>query len=282
MRNPFPRIGKVMKYDFKHSSRTLLPLFGALLILGLLTGLFAFPGTVFDKQTLEFIQNNSSNPSVMQQIISAILTVALCVLNLVCFVMTIVSIARRFKMSMLEDEAYVNLSLPVTMGEHLWGKFLTSFIWCICCAIVDTLAGFLCFIRMGLPSLFKEFFEILPEIQENLNTVNLSIGKLFWLGVLSFCALSFFIITLIFVVNAISHLFKKHKGFVKFITVVVLLYIDGWLFKLVPTNPFAQSGIEMSKAFTTGLVVTSLITIAISAVYFAATQIIFNKKLNLE
>ena len=39
MKNPFERIGKVIKYEFKHSARTLLPLYGVLLILGLLTGL---------------------------------------------------------------------------------------------------------------------------------------------------------------------------------------------------------------------------------------------------
>jgi hypothetical protein len=43
MRNPFPKIGKVIKYDLKHSSKRLLPLYGVLLILGLLVGLFISP-----------------------------------------------------------------------------------------------------------------------------------------------------------------------------------------------------------------------------------------------
>ena len=43
MRNPFPKIGKVIKYDLKHSSKKLLPLYGVLLALGLLAGLFISP-----------------------------------------------------------------------------------------------------------------------------------------------------------------------------------------------------------------------------------------------
>ena len=60
MRNPFPKIGKVIKYDFKHSSRKLLPLYGALLVLGLLTGLFANPLNVHNYD----YEQSASTPSI--------------------------------------------------------------------------------------------------------------------------------------------------------------------------------------------------------------------------
>ena len=97
-------------------------------------------------------------------------------------------------------------------------------------------------------------------------------------------AFAFFIITLIFVVNAISHLFKKSKGLVKFITVVVLFWINGWLFKLVPSFDTRDFDVmqQVGAAFTTSMCIFALILLLISAAYFAVTQWIFTKKLNLE
>ena len=145
MRNPFPKIGKVIKYDLKHSSKRLLPLYGVLLILGLLVGIFISPDR-FNLWDSEFYTLGS------RDFITISLIIAYAIFSCVAEVMTIVAIARRFKQSMLEEEAYMNLSLPVTMGEHLWGKFITSFIWLFCCGFVNLISGIFCLIRLDLPT----------------------------------------------------------------------------------------------------------------------------------
>ncbi len=289
MRNPFPKIGKVIKYDFKHSSRKLLPLYAALLVLGLLTGLFAEPmgnrdwESTSNGNSYEF-HMSSSDENFSREMMTGLLVFAFMVLSVVSIVMTVTSIARRFSQSMLEDEAYLNLSLPVTMGEHLWGKFIMAFGWMFCCCIITALSGLLCFIRMDLPSIFSKLSENLPEFKDSLAFYGMSIGRLIGLSIMLSIAFAFFIITLIFVVNAISHLFKKSKGLVKFITVVVLFWINGWLFKLVPSFDTRDFDVmqEVGRAFTTSMCITALILFLISAAYFAVTQYIFTKKLNLE
>ena len=290
MRNPFPKIAKVIKYDFKHSSRKLLPLYGALLVLGLLTGLFANPLNMndFDYESsgssASFhvdVDTGSTGFEAKKEVLAVLLGIAFCVFSVVCIVMTITAIARRFKQSMLEDEAYLNLSLPVTMGEHLWGKFIIGFFWLFCCALVNFLSFFLCFIRMGLRDIFQEIANFIPEAQAELMYYNLSIGKCFGVAVMMSIAAACFFITLIFVVNAVAHLFKKNKGLVKFITVVVLFWINGWLLKLVPDFKDATPA-TMGSSFITSMTVLSLILVFVSAAYFAATHYIFAKKLNLE
>ena len=289
MRNPFPKIGKVIKYDFKHSSRRLLPLYAALLVLGLLTGLFAEP---VGNSNMEASLNgnryewhmSSSDANLSREMMFALLIMAFMVLSITTIVMTVASISRRFSQSMLEDEAYLNLSLPVTMGEHLWGKFIMAFGWMFCCCIITSLSGLLCFIRMDLPSIFRQISESLPGLKDSLAYYGMSIGRIIGLTIMMSIAFAFFIITLIFVVNAISHLFKKSKGFVKFITVVVLFWINGWLFKLVPkfnTRDFDVMQ-KVGSAFTASMCIFALILLLISAAYFAVTQYIFTKKLNLE
>ena len=156
MRNPFPKIGKVIKYDLKHSSKKLLPLYGVLLALGLLTGLCISPARMDNFFTGETISPNT------RDWIAVSIIIAYYIVACVSSIMTIVVIARRFKQSMLEDEAYLNLSLPVTMGEHLWGKFITGFIWMFVCSIVTSVSALFCFIRLGWVDMFRELGEALP------------------------------------------------------------------------------------------------------------------------
>ena len=276
MRNPFPKIGKVIKYDLKHSSKRLLPLYGVLLILGLLVGLFISPD--------RFMQWDSDFYKMgYRDFITVSLVIAYAVFSCVAEVMTIVAIARRFKQSMLEEEAYMNLSLPVTMGEHLWGKFITSFIWLFCCGLVNIVSGLFCLIRLDLPNIIRQIAQELPGFNQELMQYNLSIGKIFGIALLFSIALSCFIITLIYVVNSFGLIIKSRRSFWKVLIIAGLLYVDGWVFRLVPDIntigvPDAALGGAMLKSFG----VASLIFILISAVYFAITQYMFTKKLNLD
>ena len=276
MRNPFPKIGKVIKYDLKHSSKRLLPLYGVLLILGLLVGIFISP---------DRFNNWDSNYYTMRSrdFITISLIIAYAVFSCVAEVMTIVAIARRFKQSMLEEEAYMNLSLPVTMGEHLWGKFITGFIWMFACCIVTFVSELFCLIRLDLPRILRTVFEELPQLSEELSRYNLSIGKIFWMGVMVSVAATCFIITLIYVVNSFALVIKSRRSFWKVLIIVGLFYINGWIFRLVPNIeagliPDYAMGGAMFKTFG----IFSLILVLISAVYFAVTQYMFTKQLNLD
>ena len=215
--------------------------------------------------------------------ITVSLFMAYMVVSIVAFVMTIVAIARRFKQSMLEEEAYMNLSLPVTMGEHLWGKFITGFIWMFACCIVTFVSELFCLIRLDLPRILKTVFEELPELTAELSRYNLSIAKIIWLGVMVSVAATCFIITLIFVVNSFGLVIKSRRSFWKVLIIVGLFYINGWIFRLVPnTDTGVISDFAVGGALFNSLGVFSLILVLLSAVYFAVTQYMFTKQLNLD
>ena len=277
MRNPFPKIGKVIKYDLKHSSKKLLPLYGVLLALGLLTGLCISPARMDNFFTGETISPNT------RDWIAVSIIIAYYIVACVSSIMTIVVIARRFKQSMLEDEAYLNLSLPVTMGEHLWGKFITGFIWMFVCSIVTSVSALFCFIRLGWVDMFRELGEALPEMIMELQRYNLTIGKIIWMCILMSFAFTCFIITLIFIVNSFGLVIKNRQGFWKFLIIVGLLYINGWIFRLVPNvETRFVTEVAFGNAMMKSCSIFALIMIIISAVYFAVTQYMFTKKLNLD
>ena len=275
MRNPFPKIGKVIKYDLKHSSKRLLPLYGVLLILGLLVGIFISPDR-FNLWDSEFYTLGS------RDFITISLIIAYAIFSCVAEIMTIVVIARRFKQSMLEEEAYMNLSLPVTMGEHLWGKFITSFIWLFCCGFVNIISGLFCLIRLDLPNLIREVAQELPDLNQELMRYNLSIAKIFWISLLISIAASCLVITLIYVVNSFALVIKSRRSFWKVLIIAGLLYINGWIFRLVPNVDSYLPDAAMGGAMLRSFGIASLIMILISAVYFAVTQYMFTKKLNLD
>ena len=215
--------------------------------------------------------------------ITVSLVFAYSIFTCIAFVMTIVAIARRFKQSMLEEEAYLNLSLPVTMGEHLWGKFITSFIWVFCCCIVTFVSALLCLIRMDFAQIIKSIFDEMPAISSELAKYNLSIAKLFWLGFMVCFAITCFVITLIFVVNSFALVIKSRRSFWKVLIIVGLFYINGWIFRLVPNiNPNNVTDYAFGGAIFKFLGIYSLVLVLISAAYFAVTQYLFTKKLNLD
>ena len=279
MRNPFPKIGKVIKYDLKHSSKRLLPLYGVLLVLGLLVGLFISP----NQRDQLFSDTSVYYKMGYRDFITISLFVAYCVFSCVAAVMTIVSIARRFKQSMLEEEAYMNLSLPVTMGEHLWGKFITSFIWMFGCWFVNFISGLFCLIRFDLPGIIRQIYQELPEFNQELMQYNLSIAKIFWIGFMFCIAGTCFIITLIYVVNSFALVIKSRRSFWKVLIIAGLLYIDGWIFRLTANlYTFNVPDSDVGAAAFQIFGIISLILVLISAAYFAVTQYMFTKKLNLD
>lgn len=286
-RNPFPAIGKVIKYEFLHSSKKLLPLYLILLVLGLITGLSVNTNIInefFTEGSHEVIINSTEDFEILKQLLPGILVFALSIFNTVVIVITIVTIARRFKNSMLGEEAYLNLSLPVTIGEHLWGRFIMSFLWIIACVIVLAASSALCFIKFDLRGFFsiQEVQEGIAELSDMLAKQNLSFGRLALMLTTNFAVLSLYVIALIFAVNAIAHLVKKDRGIVKVVLIVLFVVLNAKVFSFI-SMPELNSAIEnWGYYFTRNMNITFWIQAAFTAVYFAVTYAVFQIKLNLE
>ena len=286
MKNPFERVGKVIKYEFKHSARTLLPLYGVLLVLGLLTGL-SVNQQKYDKIISSMVGEESYHYEVQGQeaakaMITSLLVMAVVGLSIAIIVITITSLARRFKQSMLGEEAYLNLSLPLTMGQQLWGRFIMDFLWLFCCVVVIFLTFLLCFMRMNLLKFFTELKNTIPEMNEVLSQQNLSIGKIMGIVSLMSVVTSMWIISFIFVVNAISHLFKNNKGLIKVVAIIVLLWLSGKVTGLFTVDDVNMIKNNVGHVFVQNGLIVSAINLVWSALYFAFAQFVFTKKLNLE
>lgn len=273
IRNPFPAIGKVIKYEFKHSARKLLPLYGVLLVLGLICGVTSNPLTIQNNSEIRS-RGVSFDVSIDNtNLANTISAIGVFVLIITSIIVTVVVLENRYKKSMLGEEAYLNLSLPVTIGEHLWGRIIASVLWDLVCIFVIILSSYFCFMTIIHQNGGLAFYihNLLMEVKEHYNYDNNFTWEIFSIilkGILLFCSLSLLVVSFIFLVDTTAQLFKKNKGVLEFVFSILLIVVTVNVLRIFPrTESISAAIIRM---------------VSVSVIYFAGIYTIFRTSLNLE
>ena len=109
-------LGKLIKYEFRATRRTMLPLYAALLCVALLTRLsmsaLSAPGGGAHHGFLNFVAG-------IMGMLFGLLTFALGFITL--FLM-----AQRFQKNLLGDEGYISFTLPVTVSQNIAATLMVS------------------------------------------------------------------------------------------------------------------------------------------------------------
>lgn len=108
-------LGKLMKYEWKATKRTFLPLYGALLVLALINGLFF---------RIDDVDENGI--AVSLKVIVLLTYIAIIIAT---FVMTAVVMLQRYYKNILGREGYLMNTLPVKGYELIWSKGIVSTLW---------------------------------------------------------------------------------------------------------------------------------------------------------
>ena len=205
-RNPLERTGKIFKYSFMQYARILFPLCIALIALSFIYFLFSFiPGASF----LD-IQDNQNKLSGLN--IASIIMVSLTpALYFAVFVCAFIQIDKNIKKSYFGDEAYLRMTLPVTVGEHMAGTVLSSLLWFIITGFA-TCISLLFIFGQTIVTHFKEIEFDLPVG---------SVLRIILMGLV----ILFMLVSLIFIEHALSSLVSKGKIALKIGLAIVLLVI---------------------------------------------------------
>lgn len=285
--NPFKSVGLVIKYEFLNAARKFVPLYIVLIIMGLVAGLLNNPmGDELNKlQTQTEIQMDENIDAYSLQlemrendfkrgIIYTILYFLVAVYTIIIVCLTIITLSKRFKKSMLQDEAYLNLVLPVSIGQHLWGRFLNALIWLIICFVIIAVSGSFYLIRNNGIEYFKDLIDIFKQ-GNGFSKLNCTVAQFFILLIAQMFMMGLTIILSTYFVNSLGHLFPKARTFVKLLAVILCIYL---FFKL----PGITAEIFNLKEYIP--VMLSMIgTYAFMCiVYFVTTYLVFEKRLNLE
>ena len=263
-RNPFPAVGKIFKYEMISAGRIILPVYALLLVLSLFIGIFVM------SSDFDFDGNGALG----------IFKTAIVILTTILFVVMIVIIfsiiERRYKKSILGDEGYLNLTLPVTVGEHLWGRYLADIVWALSYAVIMLLAVALIFIRgwNQIPQAFSKFLQSSAEFKLE---YGYGYGYIFCCSFIN-CLIFFMLICIfIYMTETVIQLIGKHRTLMSILIFVVVFMLFQNLAELV------FKGYEGMTDFKAGLLWSiSLYNFVWCVILSVITRLVLMYKLNLE
>ena len=266
--NPFSRTGKLLKYELLCSSQVLLPIYGILLLVSVIA---------YFEQGI----SDSSGSGIMDNIETILALVYSCVF-IASSVLTVVHLINRFKKSMFSDEAYLTLSLPVTVNNHLVSKLVSALLWGTLCIIVASLSFFLLFVRYIDAADFRELlFNVFPSIMEELE---ISSMPAFWFALfVGYISGLVEFVLWIYCIMSIGHLFKNHRRIAQVLAAVIIVVVSNNVTQGI-LRQLLRSGYDGSieSAFYRLVSIFVLCNIVFSAVYFAVSSYILSHRLNLE
>ncbi|MBP5520309.1 MAG: hypothetical protein J6X84_07010 [Treponema sp.] len=263
IRNPLPKIAKIFKYEMLHTARILGPIYITVIALAFIASLFLSS----DASEKGFFANFTVSSATGHKL-SGIFAFFYVVTFIGVGVASVSILAKRFKCTMLEDEAYLNLSLPVTIGEHLLGRILVSIVWIIAYIPTNIITFSLLFMKDS-----KDLSQTFSE----------SALKPILLALFIFVTTSLLLIVFIYMINAIAHLAKRHRNLVKFVAVILIISINSKFFTFVSELFFNSTVIEndiymfIESCYFIGIFNTIMIII-----YSLVTYLILKFRLNLE
>lgn len=275
---------KLMKYEFRATSRIYLPMY-ALLIL------FAAVNRVFMAINSSKFQFPDAGSNVAERVasIGQVIAMTLYVFIIIgVFVITFVVTIQRFYKNLLSDEGYLMFTLPVKTHQLISSKLIVAAVWNLLSSVAAVLS---ILVMISNARFYQELAKFMGEFGETLHTYGApAYALVLEIILLAFASLFGSIIT-IYAAIAVGHLCRKHRvmgalgaylGFCVIEQIVVSMVISipaiNWLF----SYEHAPTEMELMAQLQIFMVFLTITTLVFGAVYFFLTNVILKKKLNLE
>lgn len=269
-------LGKLLKYEMKASGRILLPIFGAVLIMGALSSVFmrmtphmAWGVTFMNLLTIVFVV-----------LFVGLIVAALCL----SFVISIM----RFKKNLLGEEGYFMHTLPVSTWQNITAKTLVAACYQIISFFVAIAAGLL-FATIGATASVTEFFH---EVGRAFRIVYSQIGNALWLYAVEVVIFALICLLgsnmMIYASMSVGHAANSRKVLLS-VAAFLGFYIIGQII-----NSFLYAGFEYFYNLAGSYSISALyrpqpavlaltvLEIAYLAAYFFVTSWFLKRRLNLQ
>ena len=249
-------LGKLIKYDLKALAKILAPLWGVLLVMGIIFGISI-------RSNLEGIGNTMI-------VFSLVVIVAVIV---AIFVVNVIIVIQRFWKGLLQEEGYLMFTLPVTTRSLILSKVISALIISCGTAFVISLLG-------------VEIIAISPVKLMDTATyfgnwvIKVHAGP--WIGYGAIIALlsSIYHVYAAMVIGQLSNGNRFLFAFVAYAALSIIVSLIG-----IPTmESLGNMGSNLQNAFgfDSDLWIYLVENIVIIVIYHIITEVILTKKLNLE
>ena len=262
---------QLLKYEFKATGRIYGALYLAILAVALLMGIF------WRSKDL------SSAPLAVLMMVYLALSVAL-------MVVALLTIIERFTRNLLGREGYLMHTLPVTSGQLILSKLISSMVW-ILCSIVVLLVSFLLFSAFGLMDVLQAFdWSELNELEELARQVVSGYGAALFFRWVEWLAKLACSILCIYTACMIGHWAGKYPTAVGIAAFVAMNIVQNKLLDLLPYNSgsvgldlvFTTYTVTGNKTYVWAVLAALVADLVLCGVYFAAANWLMKNKLNLE
>ena len=267
-------LGKLLKYEFKHTANLFLLLFGGLLLLSLVN-------VVLMKISALLHGDNR-----VLYMISGLLAVLFAIYFIGVLVATVFLCITRFCKNLLGREGYFMHTLPVGSWAHIAAKLIPAIVWTLASLVTMVLSVLI----IGMGSLGESFAEIGNALAQAVHTfVQYADAEvyltLFELGV---CLLVGAAVSYLAIYSALSigYSFNKHKLLLSVAAYAVLYIIDNavtalLLFAVDRTNSWhhliAYEGVPHGYLW-----ILIAIMAVFSVAYYLLTNYFLKRRLNLQ
>lgn len=265
---------KLMKHELRASARTMLPLFLLVLVSAALAN--------FSSRVL--LETEQSFLNFLGILLVTVFVLAICAMGLMAFVLMIV----RFYKSLLQDEGYVMMTLPVSVHSHVWAKLLSSLIWYVGAAAVAALSLVILVFDIEFVNQVLRFFadlvDMLPKLDMSvLNAVFFALEMLIFIlvGAAAGC-LQFY------AALSVGHSFANRKMLLSVVFFFggqfVLQLIFGTLAGTVLSSPVMIDVMNWAEVDSIHILMCGLILAEglLAALFYLITAHFLKNRLNLE
>lgn len=263
---------KLMKHELRATSRTMLPLFGVILLLSL--GL----------SVMLRMQDTMADPNAFTQVLLFLVSTGYAIALGAVFIVVLVLMINRFRSNLLGDEGYVMFTLPTSIHQLVWSKVIISCLWFAATILIVTISAiivavdgsFLSELRFAWGALWDQ---ITAYYALNGAMILVEILILFFISYAGACMQFYFAM-------AVGHSFDRRKTLYSIITFFVTQFIVQ-LIVSVPLFSGMFNGMNFQLADTMSAVhlvfgVCILLAALYCAVFYFATTYMLQKRLNIE
>lgn len=265
---------KLMKYEFRATGRTMLPLYGILLIM-------AF----FSHFSMKFLSTNQEFN--FFSLINVLLVTVYFLLIFAVGFMTILLMAQRFYRNLLGDEGYLMFTLPSSVPQNIFSKLIVSVVWFFASTLVSILAIAILTFHIDY---IRQIVQAFQGIFTNFTPYNGMQGFLICVELLLLAvACMGSSILIVYASIAVGHRFATHRvafSFLAFIVFTILSQTVGyfmiWLLSQFGGWIHIASRINSLPSFHLALLSTILVFALYGAVFYFITRETLRKHLNLD
>ncbi|MDE7219623.1 MAG: hypothetical protein K2O45_08395 [Oscillospiraceae bacterium] len=262
--------GKLLKYDFRSMFKQFAFIWPAALALALVN---------------RFTLSGLDSTSTVGETTAGIAMLVYVAILIAMFIIAVIFVIQRFYKGLLGDEGYLMHTLPVKPWQLVGSKLLCAVTTTVINVLIAILSIFL-IIPWGMEE-FRDIFRGLQYVFSHWN-IQATHGIIFVAELILFSLVSFATGYLqLYLAMSIGHLFNKNRVAFSVIAFIALNAIMGTLGNIIlpPLGDLMEPAFRGMSGITaahTGIWLLIAGSLILSAVFFAGTEFILRRKLNLE